>query len=314
MQDLTIERAQSIVQTAAPGHVLVSVKPAFGSFTNDVRVLDCRTSEGQVRQLVVKFMVDQPEYSDRNAAAHYYSLKLAREHEMPVPDPIYMDKTGEILGAPGLVMGFMPGSQVANPVDAEAWARAQAQMLLRIHSIRPSQDYRNKLFDGNLQTLYFLDGDLPVKMSGHPLSNEIFNAVRKLRSSLVSVDPVLVHLDYWHGNVLWEHDKISAIVDWDFAGYGDPAIYVAYFRMNMYLRGIKEVAGVFLEEYEIGAGQAVMNLGFRELAAAAQPLPDPSSQVFMNEVMGGRHASHEAAEADFRKFVQGALERAYAGR
>ena len=180
----------------APGYELVSVQSAFGSFTNDVKILGCISPDGLVRKLVVKFMVDQPEYSSRNAVAHYHALRLAREHEIPAPEPIYMDKTGHILGAPGLVMGFTPGRQVADPVDPERWARFQAQMLLRIHSIRPSQDYRNKLFDGNLQTLYFLEGDMPERLGGHPLSADILGAVIKLKSKLASVSPVLVHLDY----------------------------------------------------------------------------------------------------------------------
>ena len=289
------------------------MKPAFGSFTNDVRILDCRTPEGHTRRLVVKFMVDQPEYSVRNATSHYHALRLAREHEIPAPEPIYLDETGDILGAPGLVMGFIAGRQVADPVDPEAWAQHQARMLLKIHSIRPSQAYRDKLFDGNRQTLYFLDGDMPERLGGHPLSVDILRAVTQLKSSLVPVIPVLVHLDYWHGNVLWEDDAISAIVDWDFAGYGDPAIDVAYFRMNMYLRGMKSAAGVFLDEYEKGSGQKVMNLGFRELAAAAQPLPNPTSWLPANSEMGGKPASDEEAERDYGEFVTEAIGRAHKG-
>ena len=312
MHDLTTERAQFIVQTVAPGYRLVSVKYAPASFTNDVRFFECQTSEGNADRLVVKFMVDQPAYSIRNAIAHYHALRLAREHEIPAPEPIYLDETGRTLGAPGLVMRFIPGRQVWNPVDPEAWAQSQARMLLKIHSIRPSRIYRDKLFDGNRETLYFLDGDMPERLGGHPLSADIFRVVTELKSSLVPVIPVLVHLDYWQGNVLWENDAISAIVDWDFAGYGDPAIDVAYFRMNMYLRGIKSAAGTFLDEYERDSGQKVMNLGFRELAAAAQPLPNPIS--WLTSEMGGKPVNYEESQRDYREFVTEAISRAYAGR
>lgn len=128
------------------------------------------------------------------------------------------------------------------------------------------------------------------------------------------VSPVLVHLDYWHGNILWHRGRISAVVDWDFAGYGDPAIDVAYFRMNMYLRGIKEAADVFLRAYEEGAGKVVKNLGSRELAAAAQPLPDPMLWIPLDSEMGGKTNTDELANAEFEEFVMGALQRAYAGR
>ena len=65
---------------------------------------------------------------------------------------------------------------------------------------------------------------------------------------------------------------MSAVLDWDFASYGDPAIDVAYFRMNQYLRGTKSAADPFLKSYEEGSGESVRNLGFWELAAAARTL------------------------------------------
>ena len=63
-----------------------------------------------------------------------------------------------------------------------------------------------------------------------------------------------LHMDYWPGNILWHKGQISALVDWDAASYGDPALDVAYFRMNMYIRGIKEAADMFLDQYEAESG------------------------------------------------------------
>ena len=154
----------------------------------------------------------------------------------------------------------------------------------------------------------------PELMAGHPLSSDILDAVRKLQSKIVPAPPVLVHLDYWHGNVLWRHGRISAVLDWDFAGYGDPGIDVAYFRMNMHLRGIKDAADCFLKAYERQSGETVRNLGFRELAAVAQPLPSPMRWIPVIKVMGGAQITDERAIAQYEDFVAGALQRAYEGR
>ena len=121
-------------------------------------------------------------------------------------------------------------------------------------------------------------------------------------------------MDYWPGNVLWHKGQISAVVDWDFGAYGDPAIDVAYFRMNMYLRGIKEVADIFLRSYEESSGTVVQNLGLRELAAAARPLPDPALWIPASREMGDSGSTDERATTDYYEFVSGALHRAYAGR
>ncbi len=108
-------------------------------------------------------------------------------------------------------------------------------------------------------------------------------------------------MDYWPGNVLWVDSRVSAVLDWDAAGYGDPALDVGYFRMNMYLRGIKAAADVFLEHYEAARGP-VVNLGFWELASAARPLPDPSAWIPESREMGDVGAMDDRAETDYYEF------------
>ena len=244
----------------------------------------------------------------------FHAAVLAREHGVPVPEPVLLDETGEVLGVPGVVSRFIEGRQVANPESPKRWAEDLARQLVQIHSIRPGERDRPFLYDGNHQTLFFTGGSYPMRMAGHPRAADISEAVRRLQSTLVPTPPVLVHLDYWHGNVLWHGGRISAVLDWDFAGYGDPAIDVAYFRMNMYLRGIKDAADLFLRAYERQTGATVKNLGFRELAAAAQCLPSPLGWVPMTREMGGPQVADELAVAQYEEFVADALRRAYEGR
>ena len=310
----TTERAQRIVEAIDPRLRVVSIVPAAGSFTNDARVLECRTAAGSRVRLVAKFLVDKPRQAPRIAAVSFHAAMLARAHGVPVPEPVLLDETGEVLGVPGVVSRFLEGRQVADPKSPEEWSEDLARQLVQIHSIRPGEGDRPFLYDGNHQTLFFTSGSYPLQMAGHPRAIDISDAVRTLESTLAPTPPVLVHLDYWHGNVLWHHGRISAVLDWDFAGYGDPAIDVAYFRMNMYLRGIKDAADLFLRAYERQTGEAVKNLGFRELAAAAQCLPSPLGWVSMTREMGGAQVADELAVAQYEEFVAGALRRAYEGR
>ena len=142
--EFTSARAESIVRVVAPDHRLVTVSPASGSFTNDVRILECRTRAGNHLRLVVKFMVDQPEYASRCATAQFRALTLVRAHGVPAPEPIFLDETGEVLGVPVDVNRFVEGRQVANPRDPVEWAEALAQMLLRVHDSRPSDRDRGQ--------------------------------------------------------------------------------------------------------------------------------------------------------------------------
>ena len=209
-----------------------------------------------------------------------------------------------MLGLPGIVTRFVRGRQISSPEDPVKWAKDLADLLLRIHHVSPDADERQGIYDGNELGLYFLTGHWPEKMSGHPLSDTIYSAIRELRFDIRETPPVFLHMDYWPGNVLWLDGRVSAVLDWDAAAYGDPALDVGYFRMNMYLRGIKEAADIFLEHYEAARGP-VVNLGFWELACAARPLPVPAAWVFASREMGDLGATDDRAETDYYEFLEG---------
>ena len=318
MNALTIEHAQLIVHTVAPGHRLLSLTPASAAFTNSVYILRCLSPAGNEVRLVVTRLTDDPD--PERATADFHGLRIARKHGIPAPEPLYLDRAGELLGLPGIVSGFVKGEQVVNPADVKAWTANIAWMLLRVHDVVPDEDDRRYIYDGHEMGLYFLGGHWPGTMAGHPLTKRIFEAVHDLLPSIPQMSSAFLHMDYWPGNILCHKGHISALVDWDAASYGDPALDVAYFRMNMYIRGIKEAADMFLDQYEAESGP-VENLGFWELACAARPLPQPgiwadpmSDAALLVPVPEDGRATDERAEAGLGEFVGGALRRAYAGR
>ena len=311
MNALTIEHAQLIVSTVASGHRLLSLTPATAAFTNSVHILRCLSPAGNEVRLVVKRMADDPD--PERATADFHGLQIARKHGIPAPEPLYLDSSGELLGIPGIVSGFVEGAQVANPEDVRGWAVEMARMLLRVHDIIPDEDERRHIYVGREMGLYFLGGSWPETMAPHPLAAPIFEAIHALRTEIRATRAALLHMDYWPGNVLWHHGRISALLDWDAASYGDPALDVAYFRMNMYLRGIKQAADMFLDFYEAESGP-VENLGFWELACAARPLPSPALWIPASREMGDLGATDDRANTDFYEFVESASRRAYAGR
>ena len=309
MNELTTQHAQQIVSTIFPDHRLLSLTPAAAAFTNSVHILRCESPSGNETRLAVKRMTDDPD--PERASADFHGLRIARKHGIPAPEPLYLDRTGDLLGLPGIVSGFVEGEQVSYPKDVRSWSLDIARMLIRVHDIRPSAEDRRHIYDGRWMGLYFLRDSWPETMAGHPLAAPIFEAVLELRAGLRRVRPVFLHMDYWPGNILWSRGRISGLVDWDASSYGDPALDVAYFRMNMYLRGIKEAADIFLDYYQSESGP-VENLGFWELACAARPLPAPA--LWLPEFYETRDVSAvvNRAETDFREFVTSATRRAYA--
>ena len=277
MHELTVEHAQAIVQTVTPGYELESVKPTFASFTNEARILECRSPAGTPERLVVKYLIDEPEEASRCAAAGFRALILAKAHGVPVPEPIFVDEVGEVLGVPGIVTRFVEGRQVWNPQNPALWAEGLARLLLKIHAIRPDYEHRRYLFNGLDEGLHMLRDD----WSGERKDTHYLGRYWVPFESCGQLSFPCVRCSFtWTigmETLFGMRDRVSAVVDWDFASYGDPAIDVAYFRLNQYLRGTKSAADLFLKFYEEGSGASVRNLGFWELAAAARPLPQPTS-------------------------------------
>ena len=302
---LDLSLAQNILETVAPGHRVRAVVPAKGAFTNAVHILDARSPSGRALRLVVKRMMESPD--PRRAIAEFHALRIARKHDLPAPEPLLLDASGETLGKPGVVTTFVEGEQIANPKDVVGWSNRLADLMLSIHDVNLSAEDKRHLYDGSTEGLYFLEDSWTETKSGHPLSESIYATIREGQHRVRAVAPAFLHMDFWPGNVLWLNGRISAVLDWDVAAWGDPAIDIGYFRMNMHLRGLKEAANHFLQHYQAESG-TVQNLAFWELAAAARPLPDPAAWIPASRRQGLLNRTNCPAETGYAEFVAHAIQ------
>lgn len=83
----------------------------------------------------------------------------------------------------------------------------------------------------------------------------VWNRVEELRFNIQPVPPTLVHTDYWMGNVLWDGQRIAAVIDWEEASYSVRRFDVGCCRMDMFLSKMGKVAAdEFLAVYEAEIG------------------------------------------------------------
>jgi len=273
-----------------------------GSFSNHTHLVEASLPDGEPLKLVVRRYQAYGNYDrGEKARREFKAFELIHEHGIPGPEPLWLDDTGELLGVPGIVTRCVPGAlQLDAPAEPMAWARKLAAMLARIHAIPLDEQARGFLLDGNAEATWFLQGQAPPEfMQKFPAGAALWQAVHERYQSLRPVTPALVHIDYWVGNVLWEGDEISAVLDWEEAACGDPVIDVAYARMNMCLMGLPEAADEFLHAYKRESGHPAENLGIWEMAAAARPMDDPQAWQMDRELIAGR----------LQQFVEEAIER-----
>jgi aminoglycoside phosphotransferase (APT) family kinase protein len=296
----TEEAMGALLAQVAPGSILRAIEPLPGSYSNSTHLVRARSPDGSSLRLVVRrYRVFGSYDRGKKARREYRTFELVRRHGIPAPQPVYLDEGGTILGVPGIVTRYVEGSQVTSPSKPAAWARALAEMLARIHRTPCSPEIEGYLLDADSEASWFLRSDtVPDYMEAHPQGAAVWAAARDVLPGLQNVEPTLVHIDYWPGNILWSGDRITAVVDWEEAAYGDQGIDVAYCRMQMILKGMGSVADEFVDAYEIEAGQRVSNLGFWELAAAARPMFSPGGWI-----------DGSPARERFSRFIAGALER-----
>ncbi len=295
------ESLQSLLEMIVPGSDFVAIHSLEGDFSNSTHLVDGKAADGSIFQVVTRRYAIYGDYDrSEKARREFKTLQLLTKHGLPAPEPLYLDDAGTILGSPGIVTRYMPGKLImAQPYPAH-WAATLAKTLASIHRIPMNASNTSFLLDANREVLWFLKSkdSMPPYISVHPKGSALWQAMLNYLPGLIRVEPSLVHIDYWSGNILWDKGVISAVVDWEEAAQGDPGIDVAYCRMDMILCGMSEAADAFLAAYENEMSKPVENLGFWELAAAVRPMFNPGGWI-----------SEPPATERFADYVDAAIER-----
>jgi aminoglycoside phosphotransferase (APT) family kinase protein len=84
----------------------------------------------------------------------------------------------------------------------------------------------------------------------------------------------LVHGDLWHGNTLWDNDKLTAVLDWDCAGVGPAGIDLGSLRCDAAWCHDVEAAEGILRGWEAEAGRPASNVFYWDAVAALASPPD----------------------------------------
>lgn len=280
-----------------PDGTLSSIRPVNGDFYNRQFYLDAHPTVGDDLHFVVKLYQGDRDFCIHRARVEYQALRWLHHHRRPVPEPVFLDDSGSLLGGPGLVTRFLPGSPILDPPYPPDLGRQMALALAGIHAYSCDDSAQAFLLDRNPERLWWRrSGSIPTWMAADPDGGLIWEKVTRLLPHREKTTPRLCHADFWSGNVLYLEGKITAVVDWEEAGYGDPASDVAYCYMNLVLSGLEQDAQEFLSTYLSVTGCPVANLTLWKLAAAVRPIYLPEGWIDQSPV-----------RERFRGFVREAL-------
>jgi aminoglycoside phosphotransferase (APT) family kinase protein len=208
----------------------------------------------------------------RTRAQEFAVLRVAHAAGVIAPKPLFLCRDRSVLQREFFVMERLPGIAQGHRLtrepslvpDAEALVHALGANLARIHAIRPPvaeladvlqipdnpalasvAEYRRHL-DG-------LDDAYPALEWGLRWCE---------RNAPTSFDITLIHRDYRTGNYLVDRGRLSGVLDWEFAGWGDPREDLGWFTARCWRFSGSELEGggitsvePFLRGYEAAAGR-----------------------------------------------------------
>ena len=224
--------------------------------------------------------------SSLSRSQEFKVLCAAHSAGVTVPEPLWLCDDIKVIGRAFYVMRMVEGVGLGPKIvkalqlggDREALGRQLGRELAKIHSIRPPHD-----------DLEFLPGS-----DNHPAQDTI-TALRQHLDNLGEVRPILewglrwaelnlptypeitlVHQDFRTGNYLLDKNGLTAILDWEFAAWGDPMSDLGWFCAECwrFSRPDLEAGGIasrraFYDGYEAGSRQSVdqQSITFWELVA-----------------------------------------------
>jgi aminoglycoside phosphotransferase (APT) family kinase protein len=261
--------------------------------------MDVLRHEASGQRVVLKrYWMPGDDEHEEPAESEFRILTLAREHGIPAPEPIWIDRAW-LFPERAVVMSFLEGRVILEPADPMDWAAQLATTLHGIHQIRPSPA-DHALFP----TIDSDDGHSSEDaVKEHPLGEQLWQARLEALGTLVPGEKVYSHHDYWPGNTLWVDQDLVAVVDWEGGCIADPALDVAYCALDLRLLGLDPAAAHFVDVYRRVSGRSLENLRYWQLTALCRPMPDISMWVPGWQAMGFE-TTPEAARARHVKLIR----------
>lgn len=203
-----------------------------------------------------------------------------------VPEPLWLDTSEEVLGKRFFVMRRCPGTAAGHRLakddqlvpDRPALARQLGVQLALIHSLTPPQAELGFLGEPTRQPAQTQIDSIRVWLDAHDVRRPVleWGLCWLERNAPQTPVQVLCHNDFRTGNYLVDGGQVSAVLDWEFAGWGDPLADIGWFCAPCWRFGRRaaEAGGIgpreaFVQGYESTRGVTVdrSQLGYWEVMA-----------------------------------------------
>ncbi|MDT3427632.1 aminoglycoside phosphotransferase (APT) family kinase protein [Paenibacillus forsythiae] len=188
------------------------------------------------------------------------------------PELLGVDRDGQACGLPAVLMTLLPGEVILKPPNMQGWLAGLAGALAKVHAI-PAGDFPWTHYS-------YTDIEALEPPDWTTRKESWAEAVRYIRNNRPEYAERFIHRDYHPGNVLWQGETVSGIVDWPNACRGPAGADVGHCRLNLaQLYGV-ETADAFLRAYMDAAGASFTYHPYWDLLSLFDGLADGPPQVY----------------------------------
>lgn len=207
-------------------------------------------------------------------AAEYALLRAAHAAGVTVATPLFLCEDTGVIGAPFFVMRRVAGTALGPRVvkdgtlggGRERLAEQLGRELARIHRIRPPREDLSFLgeppADAARAAIAAMRARLDAAGTPRPVTEWGLRAAERHAPSPVA--PVLAHNDFRTGNIMLDASGVTAVLDWEFAAWGDGHADLGWFCAKCWRFGnvAQEAGGLgpraaFYAGYEAESGTRV---------------------------------------------------------
>jgi len=212
--------------------------------------------------------------ASRSRADEFAVLQVAWEVGVTVPEPLWLCKDDSLIGRPFYIMRRIPGEAAGHRLvrdtnlDAtrETLVERLGEELARLHSVEPPHPALAGLPQPPLSPAHARIQEYRGYLDKLPEPQPTIEwGLRWLeRKAPATEEVVLCHCDYRTGNYLVEQGELGAILDWEFASWGNPLEDIGWFCARCWRFGqwSREAGGmasrdVFYRGYERISGRSI---------------------------------------------------------
>lgn len=262
---------QQVVQKLDPHSKLLRTWELKGGVSAQVTALEIERPDGQTKKMIVRQhgAVDL-QHNPHIAADEFKLLQLLRSAGLATPAPYRLDQSGEIFATPYVVIEYIEGMPEFELARVSDLILQLATHLSRIHAVDCSKmDVSFLPEQEHIYTEKFRER--PANVDESLDEGRIWDALAPLWPFPQRNPTVLLHGDFWPGNILWKDGQLVAIIDWEDAALGDPLADVANCRLEILWAFGIDAMQMFTHQYQSLTTIDFTNLPYWDLCAALRP-------------------------------------------